>query len=155
MFALGAVAALFHDVIVCLGIFLLCGKSLNMATLAAALTIVGYSVNDTIIVFDRARENILGSTSKKSKVYSNGKKLHQMSFKEIFNLSINQTLSRTILTSGTTLFVTFALLKFGGGALYDLSLALLIGVVFGTYSSIFVASPSVLLLAKEGGTQKA
>ena len=149
-FAIGALVATIHDIIITAGTFIFFGGEVGSAFLAGMLTVVGYSLNDTIIVFDRARENILGSTSKKSKVYSNGKKLHQMSFKEIFNLSINQTLSRTILTSGTTLFVTFALLKFGGGALYDLSLALLIGVVFGTYSSIFVASPSVLLLAKEG-----
>ncbi len=154
-FAAGAVVATIHDIIITAGIFIFFGGEVGSAFLAGMLTVVGYSLNDTIIVFDRARENILGSASKKSRTYSNGKKLHQMSFKEIFNLSINQTLSRTILTSGTTLFVTYALLKFGGGALYDLSLALLIGVVFGTYSSIFVASPSVLLLAKEGSSQKA
>ncbi len=154
-FAVGASIATIHDIIITAGMFVFLGGEIGSAFLAGMLTVMGYSMNDTIIVFDRARENILGANSKKSKVYSNGKKLHQMSFRELFNLSINQTLSRTILTSGTTLFVTFALLKFGGGALYDLSLALLIGVIFGTYSSIFVASPSVLVLAKEGSAQKA
>jgi len=129
-FALGAVAALFHDVIVCMGIYLITGKTLTMATLAGALTIVGYSVNDTIIVFDRIREEFL-----------RGRKL---SIPDLMNLSINLTLSRTVITSLLTLFSAVALLVFGGGAIVDLSLFLVIGVIAGTYSTIFIASPVAL-----------
>ena len=126
-FALGAVAALFHDVIVCMGIYLACGNMINMATLAAVLTIVGYSVNDTIIVFDRVREEMIKAKS--------------FDLDELLNKSINSTLSRTVITSLLTLFSALALLIFGGGAIADLSLFLVIGVIAGTYSTIFIASP--------------
>ena len=126
-FALGAVAALFHDVIICLGIYLLFGKTLNMSTLAAALTIVGYSVNDTIIIFDRIREE-MGLRK-------------EFVLEDIINFSINATLSRTIITSVLTLFTAVAILLYGGGAIRDLALFLTIGVIAGTYSTIFIASP--------------
>jgi len=129
-YALGAVAALFHDVIICLGIYLISGRTLNMTTLAACLTIVGYSVNDTIIVFDRIREEFT--------------KNHKMSLKEVFNFSINATLSRTIITSLLTLFSALALLIYGGGAIKDLSIFLTAGIISGTYSTIFIASPIAL-----------
>ncbi len=129
-YALGAVVALFHDVVVSLGIYLLCGMTLSMATLAAALTIVGYSVNDTIIIFDRVREELFHSKG--------------LTLKEIFNKSINSTLSRTIITSLLTLFSALALLVFGGGSIADLSLFLVVGIITGSYSTIFIASPIAL-----------
>jgi preprotein translocase subunit SecF len=127
-FGVAAVVTLLHDVIVTLGIFSILNEEINLPTIAAFLTIVGYSLNDTIVVFDRIRENI--------------KVLRGKEFDEIINTSINQTISRTIITSMTTLFAVisiFALSKVG--TLHTLSLALLIGVIVGTYSSIFVASP--------------
>jgi preprotein translocase subunit SecF len=130
-FALGAVAALFHDVIVCVGVYLFMKHSLNMASLAACLTIVGYSVNDTIIVFDRMREEIF--------------KRKEFDLIELMNFSINATLSRTIITSLLTLFAAVSLLVFGGGAIQDLSLLLVVGVITGTYSTIFIASPIAYL----------
>lgn len=130
-FALGAVAALFHDVIVCTGLYLLSGREISASTLAAALTIVGYSVNDTIIIFDRCREEILRS-----------KKLDLV---KIMNSSINATLSRTLITSLLTLFSALALLLYGGGAIADLSLFLVVGIIAGTYSTIFIACPIVEL----------
>jgi len=130
-FAVGAIVALTHDVLVTVGIYSLFGRQLSLPVVAALLTIVGYSVNDTIVVFDRIREDLRLVKSK--------------TFKEICNLSINQTLSRTLLTSFTTLITVAMLLIFGGGAVNDFALALLIGVLVGTYSSIFVATPVVLL----------
>lgn len=130
-YALGAVVALFHDVIVCMGLYLLTDRTLSMATLAAALTIVGYSVNDTIILFDRVRENLFSASKNDSLLV-------------IFNSSINSTLSRTIITSLLTLFSALALLVYGGGAIADLSLFLVIGVIAGTYSTIFIAAPVAL-----------
>jgi preprotein translocase SecF subunit len=130
-FALGAIVALVHDVLVTMGIFSITGHQISLPIVAALLTIVGYSVNDTIVVFDRIREDL--------------KLLKKPSFKEICNLSINQTLSRTLLTSFTTLITVAMLLIFGGGAIFDFALALCIGVLVGTYSSIFVATPIVLL----------
>ena len=130
-FALGAIVALAHDVLVTMGIFSVTGHQISLPIVAALLTIVGYSVNDTIVVFDRIREDL--------------KLLKKPSFKEICNLSINQTLSRTLLTSFTTLITVAMLLIFGGGAIFDFALALCIGVLVGTYSSIFVATPIVLL----------
>lgn len=129
-FALGAVAALFHDVVVAIGVYLLLGQTISVATLAAALTVVGYSVNDTIIVFDRMREEIF--------------KRQKYDLIEVMNFSINVTLSRTIITSLSTLFAAASLLIFGGGAIADLSLFLVIGVITGTYSTIFIASPVAL-----------
>jgi len=130
-FALGAIVALAHDVLITLGLFSVSGHIISLPIVAALLTIVGYSVNDTIVVFDRIREDI--------------KLNKKQSFKEICNLSINQTLSRTLLTSLTTLITVVMLLIFGGGAIFDFALALCIGVLVGTYSSIFVATPIVLL----------
>ncbi len=130
-FALGAIMALVHDVLVTLGLFSLAGNQISLPIVAALLTIVGYSVNDTIVVFDRIREDL--------------KLDHRSSFKDLCNLSINQTLSRTILTSVTTLITVAMLLIFGGGAIFDFALALCIGVVVGTYSSIFIATPVVLM----------
>lgn len=128
--ALGAVLCLIHDLIIIYGIFVWTGKEFNLTILAAILTVVGYDVNDTIVVCDRIRENLL-SMRKKPLV-------------EILNTSINQTLSRTILTSLFTLLVVISLLIFGTHVLQDFAFALAIGIIFGTYSSIFVATPLVL-----------
>ena len=129
-YALGAVVALVHDVLITVGVLTIMNKEFDLTIIAALLTIIGYSLNDTIIVFDRIRENIKGNISD--------------SLATTINLSINQTLSRTILTSGTTLLVVVALLIFGGGVIHDFALTLLIGIGVGTYSSIFVASPILL-----------
>ena len=126
-FAVAAVAALFHDVLVTLGIFSLTGKEISLAVVAAFLTIVGYSLNDTIVVFDRIREDL--------------RKYHREHYDSVINASINETLSRTIMTSLTTLIVVLFLFFLGGEVLRDFAFALIIGVVVGTYSSIFVASP--------------
>ncbi len=128
-YGVAAVIALLHDVIIAGGIYLLCGRQLSLPVLAALLTIMGYSLNDTIVVFDRIREDL---TLHKKKTY-----------REIINLSINQTLSRTVLTSLTTLLVVATLFLFGGGAINDFALVMLAGVVVGTYSSIFIASAVV------------
>ncbi len=136
-FAAGAIVAIFHDVLITVGIYCLCGRQLSLPIVAALLTIVGYSVNDTIVVFDRIREDI--------KLMHGGK----LSYREIANISINQTLARTTLTSLTTLLTVIMLLVFGGGAINDFALALFIGIVVGTYSSIFIATPVVLLWHKE------
>lgn len=130
VFSLGAVIPLFHDAIITLGIFALLGIEVNLAVIAAILTVLGYSLNDTIIIFDRIRENI--------KI--RGKKNLQL----LVNQSINENLARTVITSGTTLFSVLALYLFGGESLKGFSLALLIGIVFGTYSSIYVASPIII-----------
>ncbi|WP_027722444.1 protein translocase subunit SecF [Maridesulfovibrio zosterae] len=129
-YALGAIVALIHDLLITVGIFSLLNKEFDLTIIAALLTIIGYSLNDTIIVFDRIRENL------------NGKAAPTLA--EIINLSVNQTLSRTILTSGTTLLVVAALFILGGGVIHDFALAMLVGVGVGTYSSIFVASPILL-----------
>jgi SecD/SecF fusion protein len=134
-FAMGAIVALAHDVLITVGVYCAFGRELSMPIIAALLTIVGYSVNDTIVVFDRIREDL--------------KQDKGQSYKEIANLSINQTLSRTVLTSLTTLLTVVALLVVGGGAVQDFALALTIGIVVGTYSSVFVATPVVLLWHKE------
>ena len=127
-FAIGAIAALFHDVLVTLGLFSILSREINLPTIAAFLTIVGYSLNDTIVIFDRIREN---SDLMKGSVYS-----------KIINTSINQSLSRTIITSLTTLMVVVVIFVFSKpGLLKTFALALIIGVIVGTYSSIFVASP--------------
>ncbi len=135
-FAMGAIVALVHDVLVTVGLFCLFGRQLSLPIIAALLTIVGYSVNDTIVVFDRIRED-LGLHKNKS-------------YKDIANLSINQTLSRTLLTSVTTLLTVVMLLVFGGGSINDFALALFIGILVGTYSSIFVATPVTLLWHRDG-----
>jgi len=129
-FAVGAVIALFHDVLITLGVFSILKLEISLAVVAAFLTIIGYSLNDTIVVFDRIRENL--------------KVLRREEYPKIFNVSINQTLSRTILTSLTTLGVVTILFFFGGEVIHNFSFALVIGIFIGTYSSIFVASPVVV-----------
>jgi len=129
-YAIGAVAALTHDVIIGVGIFLLCGRQLSLPVIAALLTIIGYSLNDTIVVFDRIRENL---DLKKGK------------FLDIVNVSLNNTLSRTLLTSATTGIVVLMLLFFGGGAINDFALIMATGVIVGTYSSLFVATPVMII----------
>jgi len=130
-YALGAVAALIHDVVITVGIFSILDKEFDLTIIAALLTIIGYSLNDTIIVFDRIREN-------------NNARKGKETFAGVINKSINQTLSRTIMTSLTTLLVVAALFALGGSVIHDFALALLIGIGVGTYSSIFVASPILL-----------
>ncbi|HMB70937.1 MAG TPA: protein translocase subunit SecF [bacterium] len=127
-FAVAAIVALVHDVVITLGVFSLANHEISLAVIAAFLTIVGYSLNDTIVVFDRVRENLRIPTG--GRVYA-----------EILNQSINQSLSRTIITSGTTILVVVALLVLGGEVLRDFSFALTVGVLVGTYSSIYVATP--------------
>lgn len=129
-FAIGAILALIHDVGITLGVFSLFGKEIDLPIIAAFLAIIGYSLNDTIIVYDRIREN-MGKMSKSG-------------FPAIVNRSINETLSRTILTSGTTLMVVLSLFVLGGGVIHNFAFALLVGVLIGTYSSIFVASPLLI-----------
>ena len=131
-FSLGSVVALVHDVVITLGVFSLFQFDFSLSVLAAVLAVIGYSLNDTIVVFDRIRENF--------------RKMRKGDRYQVINSAINDTLPRTILTSLTTLFVVLTLLFFGGEALRGFSIALLIGVLVGTYSSIFVASPSVLAL---------
>ena len=130
-YALGAIIALIHDVTITIGAFALTEREISLAIIAAFLTIVGYSLNDTIIVFDRIREN--------------QRRFRRRPFEEIMNKSINETLSRTVLTSTTTLIVVLALFILGGGVIHDFAFAMLIGVIVGTYSSIFVASPIILV----------
>jgi SecD/SecF fusion protein len=137
-FAIASIIALIHDVLISTGIFLLCGRELSLPVIAALLTIIGYSLNDTIVVFDRIRENL---------EFIRGK-----GYKEIINLSINQTLSRTMLTSITTLLVLLILFFMGGIAVNDFVLVMLVGVVVGTYSSIFIASPIVAVWHKRIGS---
>ena len=129
-YAMGAIVALIHDVTITVGIFSIFNKDFTLPIIAALLTIIGYSLNDTIIVFDRIRENL--------------RKYHKNPLEIIINRSVNETLSRTILTSGTTLVVVIALFVLGGGIIHDFAFALLVGIVVGTYSSIYVASPILL-----------
>ena len=131
-FGVGAVVALLHDVLLTIGIFALLGLEFNLSTVAAILTIAGYSINDTVVVFDRVRENL--------------RKYKQMPLGELLNLSINGTLSRTLLTSFTTLLALLALYFFGGEVLAGFSFAMIWGVVVGTYSSIFIAVPSLVYM---------
>ena len=126
-FSIGSIIALFHDVIITLGIFSLLSLEINLSIIAAVLTIVGYSMNDTVVIYDRIREN-LG-------------KFHKLDIKDIANLSINETLARTIITSVTTLLALFSIFILGGEILRGFSFAMILGVLIGTYSSIFVASP--------------
>ena len=149
-FSLGAVAALVHDVTITLGVFSVFQFDFSLNVLAAILAVIGYSLNDTIVVFDRIRENF--------------RKMRRGSTVEIMNSAINQTLSRTTLTSGTTLLVLIALVTLGGDVIWGFALALIIGVVVGTYSSVYIASPIALALGisredlavpvKEGADQK-
>lgn len=131
-FGVGAVAALLHDVILTIGIFSLLGLEFNLSTVAAILTIAGYSINDTVVVYDRVRENL--------------RKFKQMSLYDLLNLSINGTLSRTLLTSVTTLIALGALYFFGGEVIRGFSFAMIWGVVVGTYSSIFIAVPLLVYM---------
>jgi preprotein translocase subunit SecF len=133
-FALGAIAALVHDIMITVGVFSLFNKEFTLPVIAALLTIIGYSLNDTIVVYDRIRENIRRMPKEKLAV--------------VVNNSINQTLSRTILTSGTTLLVVGCLFVLGGEVIHDFSFALIVGVLVGTYSSIYIASPILLLGGK-------
>ena len=126
-FSVGAIVALFHDVIITLGIFSILSLEINLSIIAAVLTIVGYSMNDTVVIYDRVREN-LG-------------KYHKLEIANIANLSINETLARTIITSVTTLLALFSIFILGGEILRGFSFAMILGVFIGTYSSIFVASP--------------
>jgi preprotein translocase subunit SecF len=131
-FSLGAVAALFHDVIITIGFFSVLGLEFNLTVLAAVLAVIGYSLNDTIVVFDRVRENFR-TMRKRTPV-------------QIFNASLNQTLSRTLITSLTTLLVLAALFFLGGSLIHEFAIALIVGVIVGTYSSIYVASTTALAL---------
>ena len=126
-FSIGSIIALFHDVIITLGIFSILSLEINLSIIAAVLTIVGYSMNDTVVIYDRIREN-LG-------------KYHRLNISDIANLSINETLTRTIITSVTTLLALFSIFILGGEILRGFSFAMILGVLIGTYSSIFVASP--------------
>jgi preprotein translocase subunit SecF len=130
-YAIGAIIALAHDVVITVGVFSLLDKEFTLPIIAALLTIIGYSLNDTIVVYDRIREN--------------SKSVKRLAFKNIVNSSINQTLSRTILTSGTTFLVILALFFLGGAVIHNFAFALLVGVIVGTYSSIFIASPTILV----------
>jgi preprotein translocase subunit SecF len=148
-FGVGAVGALVHDVIITLGFFSLTGMEFNLNVLAAILAIIGYSINDTIVVFDRIRENF--------------RKLRRTEPAEVMNISITETLDRTLITSGVTLLTVVALALFGGDMLFGFSVAMIVGIVMGTYSSIYVASAAALLMgatkedlivpAKEGVAQ--
>lgn len=129
-FALGAVAALLHDVLITLGLFTLFGRQIGVTAIACFLTIVGYSVNDTIVIFDRIREDV--------------KKNPDMNFKDLCNRSIHVTLGRTVITSLTTLLAVLSLLVFGGGAIFDFALAMTIGIIAGIYSTVFIATPVML-----------
>ncbi|MES0446679.1 MAG: protein translocase subunit SecF [Desulfobacterales bacterium] len=137
-YAMGAIVALIHDVIITVGLFSIFDKEFTLPIIAALLTIIGYSLNDTIIVFDRIRENL--------------KRYHKNPLEFIINRSVNETLSRTILTSMTTLAVVVVLFALGGGIIHDFAFALIVGVLIGTYSSIYVASP--ILLAWHGRGRK-
>ena len=136
-FSLGAIAALFHDVIITLGIFSVLNLEINLSIIAAVLTIVGYSMNDTVVIFDRVRENL--------------KKFSDIKIFELTNIAINETLSRTLITSTTTLLALLSIFFFGGEILKGFSFAMILGVLIGTYSSIFIANP---ILVSLGVSQK-
>lgn len=139
-YALGAIVALIHDVTITVGIFSIFNKEFTLPIIAALLTIIGYSLNDTIIIFDRIRENL--------------KKHHRKPLDFIINRSVNETLSRTILTSVTTLGVVVSLFVLGGGIIHDFAFALIVGILIGTYSSIYVASPILLARQVRGKKRK-
>ena len=134
-YAIGAIAALTHDVLITLGVFSILNYEVSLAVIAAFLTIVGYSLNDTIVIFDRVRENV--------------KALKNVQMKSVINRSINESLSRTIVTSLTTFFVVLVLFLIGGEVIHTFSFAMMVGVIIGTYSSIFVASPVVIKMASK------
>ena len=139
-FSVGSIIALFHDVIITVGIFSLLSFEINLSIIAAVLTIVGYSMNDTVVIYDRIRENL--------------SKFPRMNINEIANLSINETLSRTIITSTTTLLALFSIFILGGEILKGFSFAMILGVIIGTYSSIFVASPILKYLKVSSKTME-
>ncbi len=134
-FAVGAVVALFHDSIAILFVFLLFNREISMNVIGAILAVLGYSINDTIVIFSRIRENLAGKTG-----------VAGVSLADVVNISLNQTLRRTILLSVATALSVISMFLFGGEALFDFSLALLVGIVFGTYSSIYIASPVMMML---------
>ena len=129
-FGLGGIAALAHDALITLGIFSLCGRQVSLIVVTALLTIIGYSINDTVVVFDRIREMLRRDS--------------RTSFRDLCNMAINQCLSRTVITSATTFFAVLALFAFGDGSIYDFALTMLIGIIAGTYSSMFIATPVML-----------
>ena len=131
-FSLGAILALFHDVIITLGVFSFLSLEINLSIVAAVLTIVGYSMNDTVVIFDRVRDNL--------------RKYSDIEIFDLTNKSINETLSRTILTSATTLLALFSIFFLGGEILRGFSFAMILGVIIGTYSSIFIANPTLVRL---------
>lgn len=139
LYGVGAIIALIHDVIITLGFFSITQLQFDLSVLSAVLAVIGYSLNDTIVVYDRIREN--------SRV------TRQDSYEETLNISINQTLSRTIITSLTTLFVLLSLLLLGGIAVEYFAIAMIIGILVGTYSSIFIASTSLFLLGADNKAQ--
>jgi len=136
-FAPGAVIALIHDVVITAGVFVVMGREFDLTVLAALLAILGYSLNDTIIVYDRIRENLALHT--------------KVDLEEVLNRSVNQTLSRTLLTSGTTLLAVLALLLVGGPVIQPFALAMTIGIFVGTYSSVYIAAPTLLILERRYG----
>ncbi|UCC73660.1 MAG: protein translocase subunit SecF [Gemmatimonadota bacterium] len=136
-FGLAAIIATFHDIIIAFGVISIFNIEISLPTVAAILTIIGYSLNDTIVIFDRIRENL--------------KKHRRLPYMEILNLSINETLPRTVMTSGTTLAVLLALAVFGGAVIREFTIVLMAGVIIGTYSSIFVASPALLEVERRSG----
>ncbi len=138
-FGVGALVAVFHDFIIVLGLYSLMNFEFNLPTIAAFLTLVGYSVNDTVVIFDRVRENM--------------KRHRRLPLVDVMNKSLNQTLARTLMTSGTTLFAVGSLFVLGGDVIRGFAFVLLVGVVIGTYSSIFVASPFALLWEKWFGRE--
>ena len=131
-FSIGSIIALFHDVVITLGIFSVLSLEINLSIIAAVLTIVGYSMNDTVVIYDRIRENL--------------NKYTRLNISEIANLSINDTLARTIITSATTLLAVLSIFILGGEILRGFSFAMILGVLIGTYSSIFVAAPVLKFL---------
>jgi preprotein translocase subunit SecF len=136
-FGLAAIVATFHDILIAFGVISILNIEISLPTVAAILTIIGYSLNDTIVIFDRIRENL--------------KKHRRLAYIEILNLSINETLPRTVMTSGTTLAVLLALAVFGGAVIREFTIVLMVGVIIGTYSSIFVASPALLEVERRSG----
>jgi preprotein translocase SecF subunit len=133
-FGLGAIIALAHDALITLGIFSVCGRQVSLIVVTALLTIIGYSVNDTIVVFDRIREDL--------------RKNNKMTFIELCNSALNSCLSRTVITSLTTFFAVLALFAFGDGSIFDFAFTMLIGVIAGTYSSMFIATPVMIWFYK-------
>ena len=139
LYGIGAIIALIHDVIITLGFFSITQLQFDLSVLSAVLAVIGYSLNDTIVVYDRIREN--------------SRAIRQESYEETLNISINQTLSRTVITSLTTLFVLFSLLLLGGIAVEYFAIAMIVGILVGTYSSIFIASTSLFLLGADNKAQ--